>query len=196
MASDDISDYLNWLNHEHQIYENYHNHKEMMAWIATAFYAPSIITIGFVVSKVSLLADILLTAGLVIAAYIVLVFINMQFRKRWFASDATAVLMRLIVRLSGSSDNIEYRRKVKLLLGRIENKDIDEHFLPVFIEYIINRLGRKRRLPQFLSAVGHIFTLRLRNLDDRWKTEIPCYTVVLLSTIVAILSLWRYKIFY
>jgi hypothetical protein len=189
---DCIAHCLNWLNQEHQHYENYHNHKEMMAWVATAFYTPSVITLGFVVTELTLVTAVLLTVGLTATVYLVLVFINMQFRKRWWASDATAILVRLIVKISCNSDNPKYLPKIKSLFWKLDNKDFDEHFLPLFIEKSIDKLWRKRR---FWLALREILLLKLVTLDDRWKTEIPSYIIVFLATITAILSIWRGMIF-
>lgn len=180
-ASDTTDRYLGWLIQEIQLYESYHNHKETMAWVATAFYIPGIITFGYSVAQTNWFLSLLVSILIAIVFYPVVTFVNMQFRKRWEANDIQVGLMRLVAGLCSSSVTPPSEPDIKE----------GDHW-PLFIQESINQSTRKR---EFWSAVRDMTCFRLSTLDDRWKTELPSYGLILIATIVALFLVWRNLLF-
>lgn len=101
----DVADKMNleWLSREIDRNATYHNHKETMAWTATAFYIPGIIVLGHYAGRIAVywwqyrIFDVLF----LIALFLVALFISMQFRNRWLAARRVEGLIRALTRLSG-----------------------------------------------------------------------------------------------
>lgn len=97
MASDGANRYYQWLISEIGVQSNYHNHKETMAWVATAFYIPGIIVLGYQAPVVSAFWQCFVATLLFFgAACLVLIFVRTQFRLRQQAADIVMALMRLV----------------------------------------------------------------------------------------------------
>lgn len=177
MASDINKLYLEWLVHEIDISVNYHNHKETMAWLITAFYTSGVIALGYYIGKISMSGGMKLTLSIVIAiaAYLIWRFANMQFRMRWESKDITDGLRCAAARLCS-----------------------DLAIPPS--EYAIEDCGGGRRWPLFVKK--EITWLKERRpcktvwSDDRGRTEVASYGLIIVASVVALVLLWTQKPFY
>jgi len=145
-----------WLIGEVSRNQAYHNHKETMAWTATAFYIPGIIAAGYSVPKISeccILAIVLFL--FIVAGALIGVFVRFQFRNRWIAAGRVEGLTRIISGLQRGWN--PPRRKNSWETG---------DFYPRFIENEIPEPGR----------------LDARRRQVEWVS----YTAIVLSTFVAI----------
>ena len=157
------SDLQQWLIQEALRNQAYHNHKETMAWTATAFYIPGIIALGYKIPKISecwllLVASVLLIGVGVLVGF----FVHFQFYNRWIATDRVAGLIRTIGRLSSG------------WIPPIDEQQTEQGKLyPKFVE------------AQIVEAKGLA--------EKRWQVEWISYAAIALSTILAIgLILWKY----
>jgi len=82
-----VKERLNWLRHQIDYYGRYHDHKETMAWVATAFYLVGIMYLGFKVNSMCLpiWQHALFGLFVLFAGYLILCFVNWQFQRRWDA---------------------------------------------------------------------------------------------------------------
>jgi len=103
MDPDTVNRLRQWLIAEMGFYHGYHNHKETMAWLATAFYIP-----GIVVSGYSLGCHFQWPASwfrlvyfipILFAGVIIWLFLRMQFDRREYANHAILGLRRVLVEL-------------------------------------------------------------------------------------------------
>ena len=79
--------YIEWLRQEIDYYGRYHDHKETMAWAATAFYIVGILTLASYLGSVAHGYWRILPAIFVaLSGFLIFRFIYWQFRKRWIAS--------------------------------------------------------------------------------------------------------------
>jgi len=161
----------------------YHNHKEMMAWVITAFYIPSIIYLGSIFDgtwRDGFNWVAIVVIGLVL--FFVLVFVKTQFDMRWQAADVTRVLMH---RWAGLNGGAELPRQDEWKID-----DIKKHDWPHFVQHEICRLRRENRKPgKALKALGKIFLYGPWDSDKvkpRWKTEISSYALIIIATVFAI----------
>jgi hypothetical protein len=178
--SDRIHAYAEWLSSEIHKENSYHNHKETMAWVATALYLPAIVGLATVVRQLDgyVAIRVISIVAIAIAAVLVIrLFINMQFNRRWEASDVVKGLMKASLML--------LNRQVPLTADNCRETERDATFWPRFACDEINKCSQqnKRRLK---TALRLFFTCRWSELDDRWKTELSSYSLIILSTIVAI----------
>lgn len=165
--------HLDWLLCEIQKYEAYHNHKETMAWVATSFYIPLIITYGVLSRSV---VDTWKTAafvGIILSFVSVLFFVNMQFRMRWEAADIQIGLMNLVADLS--------LKAVTLPARPIFASDREHRFPDHIWLYVRNAENRKpkRRVRRWLPPPCSW-------RDNRAITEVASYFLILVSTVAAI----------
>jgi hypothetical protein len=97
--------YLSFLTTALQYQGSYHNHKETMAWVITALYVPSILTLGFSLSKKSLECWIIsIIFGL--ALILTITFVIKQLQLRSLAADTCLALTRLINEYSKNPSRI------------------------------------------------------------------------------------------
>jgi hypothetical protein len=112
-------DYLEWLNSRISAETAYHNHKETMAWVATALYLPTIVGLGYWIStcnpswQIKLVLSILILVGFIV---FLCLFINVQLAERWKAAARNEMLTNEIKSLlsggtcSNVSDDDVYER--------------------------------------------------------------------------------------
>lgn len=97
-AISDIKDkYADWLKHQMDYYGRYHNHKETMAWVATAFYLAGIMYLAFRVHSIVHLTcpgKTLYSLLFFVSGYLVFCFVNWQFKMRWNAYERVGSLTR------------------------------------------------------------------------------------------------------
>ena len=103
--------YLSWLTSEITAQTNYHNHKETMAWVATALYITGVIVLARVVADGFLTnwpdwLIFLIFLIFLLALGIVLIFIWKQFDLRGTTADTVHALMHLTEELCNDTVNI------------------------------------------------------------------------------------------
>ena len=79
--------HIEWLRQEIDYYGRYHDHKETMAWAATAFYIVGILTLSSYLGSIThgdwRILPAIFTA---LSGFLMFRFIYWQFRRRWVAS--------------------------------------------------------------------------------------------------------------
>ena len=106
MATDTTDRYLQWLTAQIGPQTDYHNHKETMAWVATTFYIPGIIILGYQANKLlewPLCWVVILFVFLFILA---ITFVAAQFYLRSKAADTVAALMKVVNDFCKDSDTV------------------------------------------------------------------------------------------
>ena len=185
----DRSEFAKWLTSAISQRQSYHNHKETMAWVITALYIPGIIYLGYMDGRIwrgGWECAIVVLMGFIF--YAVLVFVKMQFDRRW---EEAAVIRILMHRLAGLNRGEELPQQDE---WRIYNeKDDWPHFVQKWVD--VKRKG-KRNYKKFLEAFLKIFPYGLKDnkdkLDPRWRTEIPSYLLIIIATVFAIcLAVWN-----
>ncbi len=111
-----MNDIINWLNNEVMRLQVYHNHKETMAWVATALYVSGAFTLGwyFIDKDINCCQRyIVIIAGVVITG-LAYWFVCWQFSNR---RDAASKVRRLIV-----------KAKDYVLLKDTDDKELKSYF--------------------------------------------------------------------
>jgi hypothetical protein len=180
---------LTHLNQQMTYWLAYHNHKENMAWLVTA---------AFVVSCATLVAGPGLNDGakhpgpsvaLLIGAYFVLIFMNMQFKNRWIAADLVAAIHDCIAELntahSGAQIMSQLDRPAKRERAR-EEVALDSLPSCVGDKYGKGTLQKRRTIPN-----RSFWSIESWN-DDRGLSENVSGLVVILAAVFAAvkLSFW------
>jgi len=166
--------------------QNYHDHKEKMAWIGTIVYLGFCLTvISYVIANLEnikiifncnlgiKISVLFLQLVIFLGAYC---YINMQFRRRWYAHDEDVILRRYIQMFL--YDN----KRLKMFIK--ENSKIifiNDNYYPEEIQSKMEEFKKNRKISNFCK-------------DDRWKTEIPSYVIIILLFIFKICLL--IKIFF
>ena len=156
--------YLSWIIPQIQYYGTYHNHKETMAWVATAFYIPGIITLGYYVPDVPtcwLLLPIFLLFS--ILTTLTWCFVMMQFRNRWEAHFIVVGLMRVAANLCEKKESRPDGEEYKITCG--------ERW-PIFIAREIEVAKRQKA-----NTVD----------SDKMSTERVSYIAIILATLIALI---------
>ncbi len=191
-----VSHYLDWIDSELQHFSSYHDHKERMAWIATALYVPAVIVFGQAASD-----EIcggawrwVLTALLVGACSYVLMFLSMQFNRRWVAADVSKGLRRARECVISSPTCVEDNQ-----LTPVEDFDVE---WPHFITAQVEAARTPRQLRDNLGGMvrGATFTWcrfacsnklwQIQPVEWRTRTEAASYGVVVLGTAIGIGAIW------
>ncbi len=159
--------------------ESYHNHKEKMAWTASSLYF--LFTAAFAAWLISQTTEIFCIQKIIIAIVLLLVlvcgiiFIAMQFKMRWYSTDISVVLHRVVYQLLSGKSVRDYINESEPLLK------LDGKFnYPEVIEHAIQTLHDKRK---------HWCKERK---DDRYRTEIPtyCLMIILFASQIIVLCIW------
>ena len=181
----DKSEYAKWLTSQIDHYGRYHNHKETMAWVVTALYVPGILYLGYNEGGIwrGLCAEIAVIVIMLLAGSFIWLFVNMQFRMRWYASDAVAVCMRCLAKLNSGADPPPPDE------WEIEEKD--KYCRPKFMKREMEK-EQERDCKEALRKLFLCCRWSKDELDDRWKTELPSYIVIFLATLFAMyLAVWN-----
>jgi hypothetical protein len=181
-----IERYLAWLDADIKSQEGYHNHKETMAWSATAAY------LGFVLLGLSHEATsypdswglrLIFCVPLLIIAFAAFVFIYMQFDARWIAADRVAAFRRIRTRLSQFRSDQEL---TQLVLGLAKS---DDSQWPQFIEEEVKRSTKTRKS---LRVIFRMLMLMeedpLKSIRHRQQSELASYTVLVVATGIGLAS--------
>jgi len=149
-----------WLISEIERNQVYHNHKETMAWAATAFYIPAIIALAFNMPKTTTCWVLtIVTVLFLVGGASVSCFVRFQFRNRWRAADRVWGLIRVLGMLNGVG------------IPATANWQMDRDALyPDFIKREIRESGRFR--------------------EERGQVEIVSYIAIGLATIIAAILFW------
>lgn len=108
METNIVQERINWLKHQIDYYGRYHDHKETMAWVATAFYLGALIYLLFNLDQVldGIAVPITLTIVGLLALVPICLFLKMQFNRRWVAKEKVRI----------------YGEKLRLLLDSLPKK--------------------------------------------------------------------------
>ncbi|HWP91807.1 MAG TPA: hypothetical protein VNN20_06385 [Thermodesulfobacteriota bacterium] len=207
--------YLPELNLEYQINGTYHNHKETMAWVATAFYLPTVIVFGYKAGEIlhSCHSKLLLPVFLSFIFILGFIFVNMQLRKRWDAANRITIIQQFRNLLISSPE--KYKNKIKEYKEKYEKKikNCEKKFkeLPIVIQQIRNSEYRKKieeykdKIKKYENKDATLIELideeaafnmqkrrnaikcffLLQKFDDRLKTELVTYLVLIIGTVIA-----------
>jgi len=163
------NEYIHWLQNEIEVQTVYHNHKETMAWVATALYIPSIIVAGNFGGNSSHdfwhLPIVYPAAGA-----LVFCFVWMQFRWRNTSAETVAALMAIINEMINGDFNVETHQ---LSLRPQTN----QRFRPQW--------------PQFIQDRIHEWRGEARTLIDTLLTDGVCYVGIAFATLASVLLAWR-----
>ena len=194
MDTIDISDgdrqrYIDWLKAEIALNDSYHNHKETMAWVATAFYLPAVFGLAYSANRMGLNCawQIAFTVILFLLFLMVFCFLHMQFTMRWKAADIAVGLRRAMTRVCDCTKPLS---KKELELDPKDDKESEEHmgwprFIREEVDQEIDGNENKRTCVWIASAL-----LNCEKLDSRLKSEIPTYCAVFFATVLGITILW------
>ena len=150
---------IDWLTSEMNFWDTNHNHKEKMAWAATAFYLPAILVFSESVAKY--LPSWAAIPSIVILFVVALIFVDMQFERRWIAAEVFKQLREVRRRSVLGSDNLypftEPATKWETLAMKQEG-------------------GKLRSLRNWRAA--------------RSRSEMSSYLALLIVTLVGIVRVW------
>ena len=179
----DKSEYAKWLAFEIDFNERYHNHKETMAWVATALYVSGIIVLGYKAGDIfkSFGWAVGTTVLVLLVACLIFCFVKMHFDMRWYAADAVHVLMRCTARLNSGAE-----------LPRPDEWAIDKEdgVWPHFVQREIDQLKTRRSFREATQASLNMVLRLWDEVDDRWKTELPSYVAIVIATLVSFVLIW------
>ena len=175
----DKSEYAKWLTSQMDFQARYHHHKETMAWVATALYVPGIIYLGFIFKGSQ---NVVVSVFLLVAVALFYIFVNMQFRMRWYAADVVAILMRRMA---------EFNRGAELPRSDEWAIDKEDDVWPHFVQQEINTLKEMRKFGKACIALKDLVLFRLAKVDNRWKTELATYLAIFLATAFSIYLVWN-----
>jgi hypothetical protein len=171
-----IDRYLKWLDSDIKSQESYHDHKETMAWSATAAYLGVVLLSREATSYLdesTCVVRFFFSALIAVVAFAAFLFINMQFRARWKAADDVDAFRRIRTILSSFDSDEELKKKFSLSLGNTK-------IWPQFIE--------DEMKPTKWKKFQDIFSLKDSSKVLRERSELASYTVLFVATIIAILS--------
>lgn len=188
-----VERYIEWVTSEIQIINTYHDHKEKMAWTATAFYVPAIIILGYAVpAHLSCIAKWVLTGLIWITLIMTIMFVSMQFRMRWVAADIEVGLKRINGKLCHLE---EMSPSFDLSLPEIKENEIPSGW-PIFVKQELDNCATKRSWVDIPKAIFNALSLyRWEKIDDRYKTEVASYCVIVFATVIALGSVWYPELF-
>ena len=133
-----------------------------MAWLATAFYIPLIIALGFRVPRASIFWETLVEViSFILLACLVSAFVFTQFRLRQIAADEIVALTRLVNDFCKNADNPDFEP--------IDVEIVEGRYWPGFVQKEINDAKGKGRL-----------------IFDKWGTDVVSYVAIGVSTIIAL----------
>lgn len=186
-----VQRYLTWIDAEMQLNSRYHDHKELMAWTATAVYVPGIVLFAGYAAKylhevhpdvyaIRLSLAILLGFGGLMLA----MFVNMQFERRWVATDWERGFRRVRSLVSDKIHLANFETGVREAAG------MDRQPWPAFIGQELERCS-KPRWATFRDSLPHVLVpWEWASIDGRIRTELPSYVALAIGTTIAIVLLW------
>lgn len=178
-----VEQYIAWIDSCISETKAHHNHKEMMAWVATAFYWPAIILVSASVPEtLSPGLRVLLTIPLLIASFAVLLFIRMQFKMRWNAHEEITVLNDLRGKLLKNPELfVMYNKEAP---GEPDTYPENQPFPRIPFTHLLKLTDV--RMSRFESR--HF--LGLTNVGGRVTSERASYAILFVGLIIAFVYLW------
>lgn len=182
-----VERYIEWMTSEIEIVNTYHDHKEKMAWTATAFYVPACIILGYTAAEhLDDISRVLLSVLILLASVITTMFVNMQFRMRWDAADMERGLKRIKGELCRSE---EMSPNFNLSLPESKGNEKPPQW-PIFVQQELDKCITKRFSTDIPKAFLNTTTFQWKKIDDRLKTELASYCAIVFATVIAVSSLW------
>lgn len=181
------NEYANWLRSEIDTHVNYHNHKETMAWTATAFFLPGIIGLAYVANLIPwrVPGHVAFSVLLILLTIAVLGFVSMQHKMRFRAADICDGLRRALARVCAGIP--------PLLQADLEVEDgkVWPRFVQSGIQSMIDRSNELKTRAKFLRAFLEFFRFKWDRIDNRIRTEIASYSAIIIVASAAFISIWK-----
>jgi len=182
-----VERHLEWMTSEIETTSTYHDHKEKMAWTATAFYVPATVILGYTAADhLDDIAKLVMSVLIVVASVMATIFVNMQFKMRWIAADREKGLRRVKGKLCQLE---EMSSSFNLSLLQIEEAKTPPQW-PIFVQEELDKCVTKRSFADIPKAILNTIIFRWGKIDDRYKTEVPSYCAIVFATFIAVSSLW------
>ncbi len=181
--------YLRWIEAEHKSAETYHDHKEKMAWGATALYVSVIAGAdhGRIYAQ-TWTGKLFLSMMVIAIGYLVFLYVQMQFQMRWSAADRVDAFRKLRADLLGGKRPLSQSDyQVVAADGQESKPAVWPRFIADAIKSCeVPRKGKFRagvrtimNPPQFIASVL-----------PRLRTELVSYLSLVLITVIAIVIIW------
>ena len=180
-----------WLQSDMDYCGRYHNHKETIAWLVTAFYLPAVIGLVYVVGILEngLPWQIGLTVLLLVMAMAVFAFVRMQFRMRWRAFLDVEGLVKGIARV----------RDFSILLPEAQLKFDKGERWPKLVQQAIKTAEAEN--PRGCKTYGPFVkwlmwdwwrknTPKSFKTPEPLKTEFASYLAIALLSLFSIIMIW------
>ncbi len=166
--SNEIESYGGWLNTELKLFETYQNHKEMMAWTATALFLAGGIAFVSSVPDFATTNQWLASLLIIFATGALSVFLHMQFKKRWDGADTQEGIRFAMARLY-----------VKAGTDKLNFEPSKEGPAPGLLKFVTDEIAEVQlRKPR-----------RIGCKDLRWHSELSSYFLVFLVTVAMLFTL-------
>lgn len=155
--SNGTDSYGEWLNTELKLFETYQNHKETMAWTATALFLAGGAAFVSSVPDFAIASQWLASLWILLATLALFVFLHMQFKKRWDGADTQEGIRCGLARLylKAEADKLNFE----------PSKEGPAPGLPKFVTDEIAEI--QLRKPR-----------RIGCKDLRWRSELSSYFLV------------------
>jgi len=163
--------YEEWLVSEIGFQTQYHNHKETMAWFATALFVPGIIVLALELHS----NDLNFWLVPIVAYFLVMLFVSWQFRMRSKSADTVVALRELF---------LNYRQDISDEERKIES---GKHW-PIFVENRIkDKKGQGRSWLDNLLSDGVPYTaITLATYTALKIYHTDCYGYIILDAVAAV----------
>lgn len=123
-----VKERLNWLRHQIEYYGRYHDHKETMAWVVTAFYLSGIIylsvNIGHIPQFHYKAVPIVLTIAILLASVSIGIFLDMQFNRRAIANKYVGIFRDELTLLLDNSNGNQWAKAIEAKLRNEQEKNL------------------------------------------------------------------------
>lgn len=167
--SNETDSYGEWLKTELRLFETYQNHKETMAWTATALFLAGGAAFVFSVPDFAIANQWPASLCIFLATAALFVFLLMQFKKRWDGADTQEGIRFALARLY-----------LKAEADKLNFEPSEEDPAPGLPKFVIDEIAKvKLRKPR-----------RLGRNDLRWRSELSSYFFVFLVMVVMLFTVW------
>jgi hypothetical protein len=180
LSPEQQSYYLQWLTGAVETLVQYHNHKENIAWTVTALAVAG--SALFDPSAYS--QSRLLTIVVVLATFAILNFVNMQFTMRWYSANAGDAIRRSLAAIAMGKTPVGGCEPVNLGIMGTYPRFVHPQFVKTQDE---SRRTWTKTVWEFLLLP---LVWRWGTVDQRWRTEISSYWLILLSGLLLIHRIW------
>jgi hypothetical protein len=190
VGKDWLKDCLHWIEQEQSVMEAYHNHKENMAWGATALYVGMVAVAhqGRAYAQTCTLS-VIESLVIVIAGYLVFLFVQMQFKMRWEAADIIDAFRATRMKLSGwTSDKCQMQDfETEPDNGQNGMKGRWPKLIAAAIKS--HSLSREDKFKQALKKI-HRPKKFTREVLARVRSELVSYLSIALVTMISVAIIW------